>query len=119
MVALEAIRSSNARIKLTLPPGLVAVFVGGTNGVGETTVKQFAHYAPNPQVYIIGRSQECGDRIVSECQAINSSGTFIFLQRETSLLRNVDALCTELKSKESVINILFLTIGALEISKSK
>ncbi|KAF2667619.1 hypothetical protein BT63DRAFT_447443 [Microthyrium microscopicum] len=114
MVSLHLIESSNNQIKSTLPPGLVAVFVGATNGIGETTVKQFAKHATKPRVYIIGRSQEAGDRIVAECKELNPEGTFIFLQRDTSLIRNVDEVCHELVSKEKAINILFLTIGTLQ-----
>lgn len=119
MVSLDVVRSSNDRIKTTLPAGLVAIFVGGTNGVGETTVKQFAKSAVQPRVYITGRSQEAGDRIVAECKTINPKGTFIFLKRETSLMRNVDAICSELSSKEKAINLLFLTVGTLQIDMSK
>lgn len=114
MVSLKIIQSSNDGIRSALPAGLVAVFVGGTNGVGETTVRQFAKHAAQPCVYIVGRSQEAGDRIAAECQALNSEGTFVFLRRETSLMRDVDAICKELANKEVAINLLFLTVGTLQ-----
>ena len=119
MVSLEVIESSNDRIRSTLPPGLVAVFVGATNGVGETTVKQFAKHATQPRIYIIGRSQEAGDRIAAECRALNPEGTFVFFKRDTSLMRSVDEICNELASKEEAVNLLFLTIGTLESGFSK
>jgi NAD(P)-dependent dehydrogenase (short-subunit alcohol dehydrogenase family) len=119
MVSLEIIESSNDRIRSTLQAGLVAVFVGGTNGVGETTVRQFAKYAAQPRVYIVGRSQEAGDRVTAECGALNPEGTFAFLKRETSLMRNVDEICNELASKEEVINLLFLTVGTLQAGISE
>lgn len=75
-----------------MPPGLVAVFVGATNGVGETTVRQFAKHVPSPHVYIIGRSQEAGARIVAECKALNPGGEFMFISNDTSLMRNVDEI---------------------------
>jgi NADP-dependent 3-hydroxy acid dehydrogenase YdfG len=65
MVSLSDIQSSNSRIASTLPRGLVAVFVGATSGIGETTLKQFAKHAHQPRVYFIGRSQEAGD---SHCE---------------------------------------------------
>ncbi|KAF8214084.1 hypothetical protein K438DRAFT_1706355 [Mycena galopus ATCC 62051] len=114
MVSLEIIESSNNHIKSTLKAGLVAVFVGATNGVGETTVKQFAKYAAQPRVYIVGRSQEAGDRVTTECRALNPESTFVFLKHETSLMRNVDEICNELVSKEEVVNLLFLSVGTLE-----
>ncbi|MCJ1402181.1 hypothetical protein MMC11_005401 [Xylographa trunciseda] len=115
MVSLEIIESSNDRIRSTLPAGLVAVFVGGTNGVGETTVRQFAKHAAQPRLYIVGRSQAAGDRITAECRALNPEGTFVFLQRDTSLMRNVDEICNELARKEEVVNLLFLTVGTLQV----
>ena len=115
MVSLDIIESSNNRVRTSLQAGLVAVFVGATNGVGETTVRQFAKYAAQPRVYILGRSQEAGDRIAAECRALNPEGTFVFLKRETHLMRNVDEICKELTSKETVVNLLFLSCGTLQI----
>src|SRR4051795_10506469 len=66
MVSLPDIESSNARISTALPPGLVAVFVGGTNGIGETTLKRFAKHARQPRAYFIGRSQEAFLRAANE-----------------------------------------------------
>ena len=119
MVSLDIIEASNNRIKSTLPAGIVAVFVGATNGVGETTVKQFATHVVQPRVYIVGRSQEAGDRITAECKELNPEGTFIFLQRDTSLMRNVDEICEELASKEEVLDLLFLSIGTLQNGSSE
>ena len=119
MVSLDIIETSNERIRTTLQAGLVAVFVGATNGVGETTVRQFAKYASQPRVYIVGRSQEAGDRITAECKALNPEGTFVFLKHESSLMRNVDEICNELASKEEAINLLFLTVGTLQQGISK
>ncbi|KAK1816506.1 hypothetical protein LTR12_009097 [Friedmanniomyces endolithicus] len=114
MVVLNIVEESNARIK-HVPQDLVAVFVGATNGVGETTVRQFAKYAPRPRVYIIGRSEEAGNRITRECEDLNPEGTFVFVQRDTSLMRNVDAICDEIRMKEKVVNLLFLSVGTLEV----
>jgi len=114
MVALEVIRASNERIAAALPTELVAVFVGATNGVGETTVRQFARYVTSPRVYLVGRSQEAGLRITNECKALNPKGEFIFISRDTSLIRNVDDICNEIQRRETSINLLFLTIGTLQ-----
>lgn len=118
MVALETIRASNRSITATLP-GLVAVFVGATNGVGEATVRQFAKYASAPRVYLIGRSQEAGTRITNECKALNPKGEFIFISKDTSLICNVDEICASIRSREKHVNLLFLTIGTLQTGKSE
>ena len=119
MVSLEIVESSNDRIRSTLQAGLIAIFVGGTNGVGETTVRQFAKHAVQPRAYIVGRSQAAGDRVAADCRTLNPEGTFIFLKRETSLMRNVDEICNELASKEEVVNLLFLTVGTLQAGISE
>ena len=112
MVALTTVRSSNTLLSSNLP-GLVAVFVGGTSGIGEFTLKAFAHHARKPRTYFIGRSQEAGDRIATECKKLNPEGEFIFMKADTSLIRNVDDVCREIKAREQNINILFLTTGTL------
>lgn len=113
MVSLTDVQSSNARIPSALPPGLVAVFVGATSGVGEVSLKQFAKHARQPRVYFVGRSQEAGDRIAAECEALNSEGKYIFVKADTSLIRTVDDVCSDIKSKETAVNLLYLSTGAL------
>ena len=113
MVSLSEVQSSNSLIPSTLPSGLVAVFVGATNGIGETTLKQFAKHTRKPRVYFIGRSQEAGDRIEAECKASNKDGEFVFIKADVSLIRVVDDICRDIKSKEKDINLLFLSQGTM------
>lgn len=114
MVSYSQVKASNANITSHLPAGLVTVFVGGTNGIGEYTLKQFAQYTKSPRVYFIGRSQEAGSRIATECKRLNPGGTFTFIKADASLIRNVDDVCKDIKAKEPVINLLFLSIGTLD-----
>jgi hypothetical protein len=53
MVSLSNIQTSNTGIASILP-GLVAVFVGATSGIGETTLRQCAKHARQPRVYFVG-----------------------------------------------------------------
>ena len=112
MVSLSDVQSSNAQIATALPSGLVAVFVGGTSGIGEYSLKEFARHARKPRVYFVGRSQEAGDRIARECRELNAEGEFIFIKADVSLLKAVDDVCREIKRKEKTINLLFLTCGS-------
>ncbi|ORY04680.1 hypothetical protein BCR34DRAFT_626998 [Clohesyomyces aquaticus] len=109
MVALDIVKASNTK----LPSHLVAVFVGGTSGIGEYALKSFARHCQFPRAYFIGRSQKSADRILSELKTTNANGEYTFRQADTSLIKNVDKVCEELKSKEKHINILFLTTGTL------
>lgn len=110
MVSLQQIQASNARIN-TLAPGLVAVFVGGTSGIGEATMKEFAKHAFQPRIYFIGRSEEAAARITIELESLNPGGQYHFIKADISLLRNVDNVCLDIQSRESLINLLFLTSG--------
>lgn len=111
MVSLPDVQSSNAQIASTLP-GLVAVFVGATSGIGEYALKEFARHAQKPRVYFVGRSQEAADRIAEECRELNPDGEFSFIQADVSLLSSVDDVCRQIMNKEKTINLLFLTCGS-------
>jgi len=56
MVSLAEIRAHNATIK-NLGSGLVAVFVGGTSGIGLSTAREFARNTAAPHIYLIGRNE--------------------------------------------------------------
>ncbi|KAJ5773150.1 hypothetical protein N7457_008046 [Penicillium paradoxum] len=114
MVSLPDIQSSNAQIASTLPAGLVAVFVGATNGIGETALKEFARSARSPRVYFIGRVEEAAARITADCRQLNPEGEFNFIKADISLIRNVDKVCHDLQSKEKTINLLFLSCGTIK-----
>ncbi|KAK5119848.1 hypothetical protein LTR85_007174 [Meristemomyces frigidus] len=113
MVTIDAVRSANAKGK-TLE-GLVAVFIGGTGGIGEATSKEFFKRTPKPKAYIVGRSEEKGNQIVNELKEINPQGEAIFVQKDISLLRNVDEVCDDLKKREEKIHCLFLTAGYMTL----
>ena len=119
MAALQHAKASNERIASTFPKGLVAVFVGGTSGVGECTLKTFTRHASNPRVYLVGRSQEAANRIVAECQSLNPNGYFEFIKADISALKNVDDVCRQLKAKESAINLLFQSQGSMGFDAGK
>jgi short-subunit dehydrogenase len=111
MVSLLDVQSSNSRIASALPPGLVSVFVGGTSGVGETSLKQFAKHTRQPRVHFVGRSQEAGDCIAAECKVLNSEGQYTIVKADTSLICTVDDICQDIKSKEKSVTLLFLSTG--------
>jgi NADP-dependent 3-hydroxy acid dehydrogenase YdfG len=113
MVSLKDVKLSNSRIATSLPPHLVAVYIGATSGIGEASLKQFARYALQPRIYFLGRSQEAGDRIAGDLKKLNPQGEYIFVKADVSLIRVVDKVCADIKSKEKVVNLLFLCTGTL------
>lgn len=117
MVSYFEVKTSNVETLASLPDHLVALFVGATNGIGEYTLKEFAKHARSPRVYFI--AHEAGTRIAAECKTLNDGGSFTFIQADTSLVRNVDNLCDDIRSKESAINILFISTGTLDFNTSE
>ncbi|KAL5117641.1 hypothetical protein ACEQ8H_004389 [Pleosporales sp. CAS-2024a] len=110
MVAIEDVRASNASLK-SLPAGLVAVFVGGTSGIGLYTAREVVRNTMSPHIYLIGRNQNEATNIAQELKTINTSSEVSFIQKDVSLLKNVDEACKEIASKEKHVNLLFLTCG--------
>lgn len=112
MVNIKDVRASNATFKES-KESLTAVFVGGTSGIGKGTLKQFAKHAHAPKVYVVGRSKKSAQPLLDELAASNPQGTFVFLETEISLMKNVDKVCEEIKARESKIDLLFMTPGYL------
>ncbi|KAE8362112.1 hypothetical protein BDV27DRAFT_132054 [Aspergillus caelatus] len=117
MTSLNLVRQANATVRKQRPK-MVAVFVGGTSGIGEATAKELAKTVHAPTVYIVGRNQEAGSRILADCQGLNPHGTYRFIKSDVSLLREVDTACQEIQSKEAAVDLLFMTPGHLATRKN-
>ena len=113
MVSIKDVRISNSTFKATSEPGLVAIFVGATSGIGLGALKQFSKLAKAPKVYIIGRSKKAATPLLEELQASNPNATFHFIETEISLIKNVDSACEEIKKNEKKLDILIMTPGYL------
>jgi hypothetical protein len=61
------------------------------------------------------RSEERGNKVVKALHELNPDGEAIFIQKDISLLRNVDELCDDLKKRERKIHCLFLTAGYMTL----
>ncbi|CAN8098026.1 unnamed protein product [Discula destructiva] len=117
MVALQSIQVSNAQIARAFPAGLVAVFAGATAGIGEIALQNFAQHTTKPRIYIVGRSEEACDRLGIDLKKVNPGGEYIFIRSDISLIRNVDDVCAKIKSRETAINVLFMSQGTLNMKK--
>ncbi|KIW01885.1 uncharacterized protein PV09_06732 [Verruconis gallopava] len=119
MVSLDVVKASNATIKTELSPGLVAVFVGGTSGIGEISLKQLARLTVRPRIYIVGRSAAAAERILAECRALNGEGEYVFVQKTLVRMRDAEAVCEDIKQRERHVNVLFLSVGEVDMSVEK
>ncbi|KAK4501720.1 hypothetical protein PRZ48_007529 [Zasmidium cellare] len=110
MVTSPQIATSNALIPSHLPRNLTAIFIGATNGIGETTLREFARFTKRlaPNVIFVGRAQEAGERIARECKSLNADGEFTFLKADVGLLKGVDegTLQTGVETEEGPSKII-------------
>lgn len=111
MVALSLVRESNSKLKSLSNP--VAVFVGATQGIGLSTLQQYAALTSAPKIYIVGRSEPVGERIIDDLKERNAEGTYVFLKGQVSLLESVDEVCGEIKGREKRLDLLFMSAGFL------
>ncbi|KAK9311907.1 hypothetical protein V1524DRAFT_288093 [Lipomyces starkeyi] len=118
MVSIKDVRRSNSSLT-EKPSGMVAVFVGATSGIGLSTLKQFAKYSNAPKVYVVGRSKQSATPLLHELEVLNPKGIFIFVETEISLIKNVDAVCEEIKTSEHMLDLVFLSPGFLSVEGRK
>ncbi|CAL3965254.1 hypothetical protein PZA11_001952 [Diplocarpon coronariae] len=114
MVALNLVAASNARLR-ELEPGCVALFVGGTSGIGEFTLEAFAQHTVSPRRYFVGRSETAADRVIKECEGLNKNGRVEFVRADVSELAEVDRAGKEIQAREENINLIFQTPGHMNI----
>lgn len=120
MVNLSTVRSANVS-RRSSRSGLVAVVVGGTNGIGRGFLDQLARQTDQPKIYIVGRGgAERLASIIAELQAINPSGTYIAVPcGDLSLLHEIDAASKRIAELEpSHVDLLFMSQGFLSFDGS-
>lgn len=112
MVSDKEIQASNALINDATAPR-VAVFVGGTSGIGKFTVRALVATGASVRIYLVGRksSEERMHAFIQELHAINAKAEIIWTEGEVALLAETKRICEAIKSKESRIDLLFLTTG--------
>ncbi len=103
MVKLSLVQSSNAALVTSQP--LVAVFVGGTSGIGAHTIRSLAathgEGGKGLRAYIIGRNAKAAEEIMAECQKTCPKGQFRFIRAaDLALMKDVDLVCAELIKTE-------------------
>jgi NAD(P)-dependent dehydrogenase (short-subunit alcohol dehydrogenase family) len=114
MVRLADIRSSLKEFKPKSDKfKYVAIFVGGTSGIGEAAIKSFAANVSNAQVFVIGRNREAATTIMAQSKHLSPSSHFQFIQQDLSLIKDVDRVCKEIAKQAVYVDLLFMTQGYL------
>lgn len=112
MVSYTEIQASNALINDATAPR-VAVFVGGTSGIGQLTIKALVATGASVRVYLVGRksSEERSKALIQELSTTNPKAEVIWVEGEISLLAETKRVCDLIKRREARVDLLFLTAG--------
>jgi NAD(P)-dependent dehydrogenase (short-subunit alcohol dehydrogenase family) len=123
MPSLSVARAFNTQFSPSFIP--VAVFVGGTSGIGQGMAEAFARYTNgNAHIVIIGRNREAAQSIISSFPkpTITKGGEpplHEFVSCDATLMKNVHATVAELLSRLPKINFLVLSPGYLSLHEKK
>jgi NAD(P)-dependent dehydrogenase (short-subunit alcohol dehydrogenase family) len=116
MPSLAVLRASNAAFSPSYTP--VAIFVGGTAGIGQGIAEAFArHTKGNAHLIIIGRNRAAADSILSHFPKPTASSessanvTHEFVQCDVTLMKNVHAATKEILTRVPKVNFLVMTMG--------
>ena len=113
MRSISLIRASNAAFHSSYPP--VAVFVGGTSGIGKAMVERFARLTNgNSSIIIVGRNRAAAETIFASLPSTETS-THEFIQCDATLMSNVHTTSQEILSRYNKINYLILSPGVFSL----
>ncbi|KAJ4258951.1 hypothetical protein NW762_008039 [Fusarium torreyae] len=112
MPSYKSIQASNALLS-SIKSRFVAVFVGGTSGIGNATIKALATTGAEARIHVIGReaSKDRMTAFIQELHSINSRAEVIWTGAEISLLSEVKRVCEGIMRQESRVDLLFMSAG--------
>jgi len=117
MPSLASIRTANAAFKPSYTP--VALFVGGTSGIGQGIAEAFAkHTKGNVHIVIIGRNRAAADAIIAQFPKPTSPNAKIsheFVQCDVTQMRTVQTVTDSLLERFPKINFLVMSPGFMSL----
>ena len=112
MVPYKSIQASNALISKMKQP-IIAVFVGGTSGIGKATIEALVATGASARIHLIGRksSEERMLAFKKNLQSINPRAELVWSEAEIALLADASRVCRDITNKESHVDLLFMSTG--------
>ncbi|KAJ7455768.1 NAD(P)-binding protein [Mycena latifolia] len=111
MPSLATVRAANATYAPSYLP--VAIFVGGTSGIGRATATAFARYTDgNAHIILVGRNRAAAAATLASFPTASAPGALHeFVECDASLLHNVHAAVAALLARLPRVHFLFLSAG--------
>ena len=118
MAPLAAIRASNLAAASALPYLPVAVFVGGTAGIGAGMARAFArHRGGNAHIVLVGRNRAAAEEVLASFppppQGDGEKAKHEFVECDVSLMKNVRETARQLGERLGRLNYLVMTQGMM------
>lgn len=113
MPSVAASRSANA--SYTFPAAPVAIFVGGTSGIGQAVAEALARHT-NGRVHliIVGRNRAAAESIFATLPVpVLPDARYEFVECDVTLVKNVAATTSALLARLPKVNYLVLSPGIL------
>ncbi|KAK1991899.1 hypothetical protein LX36DRAFT_589520 [Colletotrichum falcatum] len=112
MVAIAQVRQSNARLTAETVPR-TAVFVGGTSGIGKSTLAELVSLGFPVKAYVVGRraTEAAVKPLLEDLRRGNPSSELVWVEGEVSLLSETRRICEWIRARETRLDLLCLTAG--------
>ncbi|KAJ6583487.1 NAD(P)-binding protein [Mycena vulgaris] len=116
MPSLSTVRAFNAAFAPSYTP--VAIFVGGTSGIGQGMAEAFArHTKGNAHIVLVGRNRAAAEAILATFPKPTAPGAkHEFVECDITLMKNVGRVAGELRARIPTINFLVLTPGVMTMN---
>ncbi|KAK0452336.1 NAD-P-binding protein [Armillaria borealis] len=115
MPELTVVRNFNTSWSPSYTP--VAVFVGGTSGIGEAMVKALAHYTSGRvHLIIVGRNRSAAEKTFASISNTTEDPSLReFIYCDATLMTNIEVLAKQISGVISKINFLVLSLGYFQV----
>jgi NAD(P)-dependent dehydrogenase (short-subunit alcohol dehydrogenase family) len=118
MSAFKSLCSANVAAAAALKGTPVAVFVGGTSGIGQGMAEAFGRYTEGKaHIVIVGRNKESADSILARIpKPTSAEWSHEFVQCDVTRMKNVQKASQEILARHPKINFLIQSPGIMTTS---